>query len=69
MATIRQLLENSDTFISTSVVNLIKHLMIVIYNSRVVWLENCLYYDSRVIIYACQMFIRFATGQVLMGGD
>ena len=26
------------------------------------WLENCPYYDSRVIIYACIMFIRLAPG-------
>ena len=38
--------------------NLKKHLMIVIYNSRVVWLENCPYYDSWVVIYARKMFIR-----------
>ena len=32
-------------------VNLIKHFNIVIYDPRVVWLENCPYYDSRVVSY------------------
>ena len=41
-------------------VNLIKHFTIVIYNSRVVWLENGPYYDFRVVIYARKMFKRLA---------
>ena len=51
------------------VVNLIKHFMIVIYNSRAIWLGKCPYYHCRVVIYACKMFIRLATGLVVMGGD
>ena len=51
------------------VVNLVKHFMIVIYNSRVVCLGKCPYYHCRVVIYACKMFIRLATGLVVMGGD
>ena len=47
---------------SSSVVNLIKHFMIVIYDSRVVWLGNCPCYDSRVVNYDRKMFIRLATG-------
>ena len=43
-------------------VNVIKHFTIIIYDSRVVWLENCPYYDSRVVIYARKMFIRLAIG-------
>ena len=43
------------------VINLIKRFPIVIYNSRVVWLENYPYYDSRVVIYARKMFLRLAT--------
>ena len=39
-------------------VNLMKHFMIVIYDSRDIWLENCPYYNSRVVIYARKMFIR-----------
>ena len=39
----------------------IKHFTIVIYNSRVVWLGNCPYYDSRVVNYDRKMFIRLAT--------
>ena len=31
----------------------ITHFTIVIYDSRVVWLVNCPYYDSRVEIYIC----------------
>ena len=38
-------------------VNLMKHFMIVIYDSRDIWLENCPYYNSRVVIYARKMFI------------
>ena len=45
-----------------SVVNLIKHFTIVIYNSRVVWLEYCPYYNSSVVINDRKMFIRLATG-------
>ena len=37
---------------SGHVVNLIKHFTIVIYDSRFAWLENCPYYDYRVVIYA-----------------
>ena len=33
------------------------------------WLEKCPYYDSRVVIYVRKMFIRLATGLVIMGGD
>ena len=47
----------------TPVVNLIKPFTIVIYESRVVWLENCPYYDSRVVIYACKIFTRLATDE------
>ena len=39
--------------------------MNVIYDSRVVRLNNCPYYDSRVVIYALKMFIRLATGQCI----
>ena len=46
-----------------SVVNIIKYFTVVIYDSRVVWLENCPYFDSRVVIYACNMFIRLDTGK------
>ena len=38
---------------------------IVIYDSRVVWLDNCPYYDFRVVIYAHKMFIRLATDTYL----
>ena len=38
----------------------------VIYDSRVVWLENCLYYDSSVVIYAHKMFIRLAIGAQIL---
>ena len=38
-------------------VNLVKHFTIVIYDSRVVSLENCPYYNSRVVIYARKMFM------------
>ena len=41
----------------TTVVNLVKHFTIVIYDSRVVSLENCPYYNSRVVIYARKMFM------------
>ena len=51
------------------VVKLEKHFMIVIYNSRVVCLGKCPYYHCGVVIYACKMFIRLATGLVVMGGD
>ena len=30
------------------------------------WLENCPYYDPRVVIYACKMFIRLPTGADLI---
>ena len=48
--------------LSYPVVNLIKYLTIVIYDSRVVLTRNCPYYDSRVVIYDRKMFIRLATG-------
>ena len=45
-------------------VNLIMHFTIVIYDSRVVCLENCHYYAPRVVIYASKMFIRLATDEL-----
>ena len=42
-------------------VSLIKHFTIITYDPRVIWLENCPYYDSRVVIYASKMFIILAT--------
>ena len=42
-------------------VNLLKHFTIIICDSRVVQLENCSYYDCRVIIYTCKLFIILAT--------
>ena len=47
-------------------VNLIKHFMIVIYDSIVVWLGNCPCYDSRVVNYDRKMFIRLATDSCFM---
>ena len=49
----------------SSVVNLIKHFTIVIYDSTVIWLENCPYKDYRDVIYARKMFIRLATEAVI----
>ena len=51
--------------IERPVVNLINHFTIVIYDSRVVWLGNCPYYDSRVSNYDRKMFIRLATEQAI----
>ena len=45
-------------------VNLIMHFTVVIYDSRVVCLENCHYYAPRVVIYARKMFIRLATDEL-----
>ena len=53
------------TYKQCPVVNLIKHFTIIIYATRVVWLENCPYYNTRVAIYARKMFIRLATEQWL----
>ena len=58
----RPLKHESSPITTIPVVNLIKHFTIVIYDSRVVGLENCPYYDSRVIIYARKTFIRLTTG-------
>ena len=64
--TLRQVCSLSKVYLTGRntllVVNLIKHFTIVIYDSRVVWLEKCPYYNSRVVIYARKMFIRLATG-------
>ena len=53
--------EEYKILIPPPVVNLIKHFTIIIYDFRVVWLENCPYYDSRVVIYARKMFTRLST--------
>ena len=48
-------------------VNIIKHFTIVIYDSRVViWGCFQVRYDSRVVIYERKIFIRLATGSILL---
>ena len=42
----------------------IKHFTIVVYDSKIVGLGNCAYYDPRVVMYARKMFIRLVTGSV-----
>ena len=54
-----------NLFYHFPVVNLIKHLTIVIYNSTVVLTTNLPNNKCGVIIYDCKMFIRSATGQVV----
>ena len=50
------------------VVNLKKHFKIVIYTLESYWLQNCTYYDSRVVIYDRKMFIRLDTDLNLICG-